>query len=73
MNTIGHVQRPMPRSTPAFDASGTSTIAPSARRANTMKIGGTSSSRATLMNRYEAPQSPARSAMSSQERRFMVR
>jgi hypothetical protein len=51
MKMIGPVQRRIPRSAPAFHASGTSTSAPSAIRAKTRKIGATSSLSATLMNR----------------------
>ena len=63
-----------PRSAPHAPrriAIGTSTSAPRAMRAKTMKIGAMPSSSATLMNRYDAPHSAARSPMSSHDRRVI--
>ena len=71
--TIGPARPRIPTSAPARRAIGTSTSAPSAIRAKTMKTGVRPSSRPTLMNRYDAPQSAARSDMSSHERRFTGR
>jgi hypothetical protein len=58
-----------PWSAPMCAAAGSSTIAASAQRANTMNAGAMSSSSATLMNRYEAPQKAERSPNMTQERR----
>ena len=67
--TSGPSRSRRPVSAPMWAAAGRSTIAARAQRANTMKAGAMSSSSATLMNRYEAPQKAESSPNITQERR----